>query len=57
MVAVAVAKSTATVIVLAEWRCPKCGRLLGRIALGPRSVIEVKCEKCGALVQVHEPER
>jgi phage FluMu protein Com len=51
MVAVVRPLPAPVVVRLVEWRCPKCRRLLGRVALGPRSVIEVKCEKCGTLVE------
>lgn len=31
---------------LQVWRCPKCGRILAKLRLGPGSTLEVKCHSC-----------
>jgi hypothetical protein len=33
---------------LAVWRCPNCGTILAKLALGPGSLVEIKCARCNA---------
>ena len=33
-----------------HWRCPRCNRLLAKVRLSADSVIEIVCERCGAVV-------
>lgn len=40
---------------LTAWRCPTCRTLLMRLALGPGSVVEVKCSKCNTLTTIEQP--
>ena len=37
-------------IELTAVRCPKCGRMLAKVALAPGSIIEIQCKSCGAFL-------
>ncbi len=45
-------------LVLPEWRCAKCGRLLFKAILQPGTQIETKCKHCNTfcVVSVALPE-
>ena len=34
---------------LQPWRCPKCGRLLARLAVQGEGTVEIVCERCGTV--------
>ncbi len=37
-------------MILQEWRCPKCNRILARHQLAAGSTVEVICRSCGTAV-------
>lgn len=45
-------------LLLQQWRCPKCGRILARLLLSAGSVLEIRCSSCHtvAVVQIRREE-
>ncbi len=46
----------APAVVLTEWRCAKCKRLLMKKHLGPGTYIETKCKHCNTFNTITVPE-